>query len=70
MSRLRVEAGTRSWRSIMPFQYACANCGCSRTTAFYSDHFQTCIRCEDCGHVETRDDGDFEGDLVAVEQDA
>lgn len=49
-------------------RYACSNCGCSRTTAFNSDQFQTCIRCDECGHIETRDDSDFDGDLVAVEQ--
>lgn len=70
MSWLRVEAGTRSWSLIMHFTPACANCGSHRTSGFYSGQFQTCVRCEDCGHVETRDDDDFEADLVAVENDA
>ena len=54
----------------MHFTPACANCGSYRTSGFYSGQFQTCVRCEDCGHVETRDDDDFEADLVAVENDA
>jgi hypothetical protein len=50
----------------MTFQSVFANCGSARTYAFTSGHFQTCIRCEDCGHSEFRDDEDFEGDLLAV----
>ena len=54
----------------MRFTLACADCDSYRTNGFYSGLHQTCVRCEDCGHVETRDDDDFEADLVAVENDA
>jgi hypothetical protein len=55
---------------IMHFSLACANCGSHRTVGFYSGQFQTCVRCEDCDHVETRDDDDFEGDLAALAHQA
>ncbi len=40
--------------------YQCANCGSVRTSAFYGDHFLVCIRCDDCSHVEYRDDRDID----------
>lgn len=48
--------------------YQCANCGSIRTSAFYGDHFLVCIRCDDCSHVEYRDDRDLgEIELTEVE---
>jgi hypothetical protein len=67
MSWLQIEAGTRSWRLTMYSGYQCANCGSIRTNGFYGDHFLVCIRCDDCSHVEYRDDRDIDDeDLVAV----
>lgn len=49
--------------------YQCANCGSIRTSAFYGDHFLSCIRCDDCGYSEYRDTRDFdeEDDVELIE---
>jgi len=62
MSQLRLGAGNPSWSFIMYSGYQCANCGSVRTSAFYGDHFLVCIRCDDCSHVEYRDDRDIRGE--------